>query len=246
LFLSVTTSSFSQSYYVGIALGWHYDVFHLAENDNFFLKSSLYVNFANPMVNLNVSKIWDNGLFVSSGLGYYQYMFCYKLRSIQPHLFYKKKWSLNTYDAITVPITVGYNRNVWQNRIFINLQSGVNFALYSDRGGQIDEISVAESYYWHLDFEEPIETPFNVFVSSKITLQYLTKFNMGIALFGAYHFGLLKVCKYAYGYFNWNKGKEVLDTQILSNGSYWQFGIELGYMFGRRRETPKLSHNLLQ
>jgi hypothetical protein len=237
--LAITISSFSQTYYIGMTLGWHYDVFHLAETYNSFFKSNLYVNFSNPMVNLNISKMWDNGLFVSSGLGYYQYMFCYKLRSTRPYAFYMKKCSLNTYNAITVPITVGYNCNIWKNRVFINLQSGFSFDLYSDRGGQIDEVSLAESYRWYFDFEEPVENSFNIFVSSKITLQYLTRFNMGIALFGGYHIGLLKVCKYAYGYVDWNNGKEILDTQILSNGSYWQFGIELGYKFGKKKEKSK-------
>lgn len=232
LLFPITAPCIAQNYYIGAALGWHHDVFHLAETNDFF-KSNLYVDFANPMVNLNFSVLLDNGVSISSGIGYYKYKLNYRLHLAQP-LHYVGEISFNTHDAITIPVTVGYNCNIWKNRLFINLHSGISFDIYSNGKDLWEEYN--SSYLWRIDFENAAEKSCNILVSNKIAIQYFTKFNMGIALFGGYHIGLLKVWKHAYGYFNWHSGQEVLDTQFLSNGSYWQFGIELGYKFVKKKK----------
>jgi hypothetical protein len=140
------------------------------------------------------------------------------------------------------------------------VQSGLDFDIYFSEidyarwerdFGQYSG-SVAEWTYLSANTRIP---HFNILISNRLVLQYYTKFNMGIAIFGAYHAGLIPVWQNISGHFEWkneedpiewqvdranppiwNQGSEILDTKISSNGSYWQFGIELGYKFGKKKK----------
>ncbi|MDR1346529.1 MAG: hypothetical protein LBK03_07515 [Bacteroidales bacterium] len=239
LFLSIITSSFGQNYYIGASVGWHQDIFTLSETNKHL--STKHIDIINPSANLEFSVLFENGAEVSTGVGYYRFLFTPTMFLLQP---IDNITALSTglhvaHNAISIPITGGYNINLWKKRLLLKVQSGFGFDIYFDEDngqGEGTEAHENQSMSNIINFEAPIETHFNVLISNKISLQYFTKFGMGISIFGAYHAGLMRVWQNAYGHFDWNNGEEVLDTKIMSNGSYWQFGIELGYKFGKKKK----------
>jgi hypothetical protein len=172
--------------------------------------------------------------------------------------------SWGIHSALSLPVAVGYNINLWKNRLLFKVQSGLDFDIYfleidyeSEYGFGNYFGSVANWIY----LSENTRIPhFNILISNRLVLQYYTKFNMSIALFGAYHAGLIPVWQNISGHFEWRsesdsdikwpmdsrrnllwyQGSEILDTKINSNDSYWHFGIELGYKFGKKKEKQNL------
>ena len=246
-----TLSLFGQQYHIGASIGWHKDIFTLSETNRYVSNDKSYLY--NPSANLNFSFLFKNNIELSLGLGYYQYRFNRFL-----YLLDKKNkeigmgTSYGMFDVLTIPIAVGYGINLWKNRLLFKVQSGLDFDIYFlsewNGGGCQGEIAVDIVSY-------STKIPFNILLSNRIVLQYYTKFNMSIAIFGAYHAGLRKTWENASAHFEWKnendpawlfeddhyhhliwgQGREILDTKLLSNGSYWQFGIELGYKFGKKK-----------
>jgi hypothetical protein len=252
LWCAVAGACFGQKYYVGAAIGWHQDIFTMSETNKKISNDRIYLY--NPSANLNFGFLFKNNVALSLGVGYYKYKF---ERFIDPLVKEIKRdgmiASIDMYEALSIPVSVGYNINLWKNRLFFKIQNGLDFDIYFpalDGGG---------GYYGKIALEvlnrASIETRFNILLSNKISLQYYTKSNMNIAIFGAYHAGLRQVWKDAVGHFEWkseddpeewqidergnivwNQGSEIFDTKFNSNGSYWQFGIELGYRFGGKKK----------
>jgi hypothetical protein len=259
LFLSITTLSFGQQYYVGASIGWHQDIFTMSETNKKISNDRIYLY--NPSANLNFGFLFKNNIELSLGVGFYLYRID---RYINKYYLGSKMLKTTcvapTHSAVTIPVSLSYNFNLWNNRLLFKVQSGLDFDVYfseidykPDRGGFGGYTgSVAEWTY----LSENARIPhFNILISNKVVLQYYTKFNMGIAIFGAYHAGLIPVWQGISGHFEWkseddpeewqmdergnvlwNQGSEIFDTKFNSNGSYWQFGIELGYRFGGKKK----------
>jgi ABC-type glycerol-3-phosphate transport system permease component len=87
---------------------------------------------------------------------------------------------------------------------------------------------------------------FNVLINSSISLYYVTNFNLFFGVFAAYHAGLRSI---------WNNDAFVTDNTIIqsgflpvysqirshSNGSYFNFGVEIGYRL-RGKQEEKTVH----
>jgi hypothetical protein len=239
LFLSITTLSFGQQYYVGASIGWHQDIFTMSETHKYI--STKYIGIINPSANLGFNIGFNNGLELSLGCGYYNYMLTPTMFLLAPNgkINPIRTALCSIYQAISIPIAIGYNINLWNKRFLLKIQSGLDFDIcFLESGGLngYDSLSDGQQIRRNITFESPVITHFNILLSNRISLQYFTKFGMGISIFGAYHAGLMPIWQTAYGHFDWNNGTEILDTKFLSNGSYWQFGIELGYRFGGKKK----------
>ncbi|MEG1556788.1 MAG: hypothetical protein RR356_08730, partial [Bacteroidales bacterium] len=83
---------------------------------------------------------------------------------------------------------------------------------------------------------------FNVLFANQISLQYVTNINLCISIFGAYHAGLREIWQSNFNY-NVKQTEEEwhhYNPIYTSRGSYWHFGIELGYKLKKNnRKTQK-------
>jgi hypothetical protein len=217
----------------------------------------------NPSANLNFGFLFKNNIELSLGIGFYLYRINRYINKY--HLGTKILRTISatpTHSTITIPVSVSYNFNLWKNRLFFKVQSGLDFDIYFlevKDDIRVNFGSYAGSVAKWIYLSENTRVPhFNILIFNKLVLQYYTKFNMGIAIFGAYHAGLIPVWQGISGHFEWknendpvewqmdergnvfwNQGSEILDTKFSSNGSYWQFGIELGYKFGGKKKNKK-------
>ena len=74
-------------------------------------------------------------------------------------------------------------------------------------------------------------------LQNSICFQYYTKYNLGIAIFGSYHAGLRDVWQGSVE-LSWNNGNTLKPT-VLSKGSYWHIGLEIGYQLSGKKKKTK-------
>ena len=233
-------SIYSQDFYFGISPGEISSVYSKSGNEKFTTQIDIFQITGNFIFSI----LFKNNLELETGLIYYPYSF---------YLIDKYKTHINTgvpsYYGFSLPIHVGYKFKL-ANRLYANIYSGINFDFYfcpnnieyspyklrdpndpaweSDSWSQIDDLTYLS--------ENRLKQRFNILLFNKLTLQYFTKFNMGISLYVSYNSGLFQVWESKY-HFSYDFGKNIDKVIFLSRGSYWNFGIELGYKLEKKKDT---------
>jgi hypothetical protein len=232
------TSLHSQSYYLGISGGLHGDLFIFPNNDGNF---KIRTNETKLTGNLNFTVFFNHNLEIATGIGFYNYSCSYQ------YLWGKGLRTITTHDAwsglrtLSIPVSLGYNLKLYE-KLFLKFNMGFDFDFYVynakeaegifERGDPSESVIVNSHSVWG----DP-ETRFNLLISNRIALQYFTKHNIGLSLFGAYHAGLIPVWQNTYTYIEIQRpsGTEIIESNFISRGSYWQIGFELGYKFGKEK-----------
>jgi hypothetical protein len=241
LLFFITDSVYSQDFYFGISSGLMKGVYSKTEQNN-YIKNRINVLFC-PSINFTFSTIFKNNIEIETGIMYYPYPHNIAFRwdtigATGP--FIKGYYTLNdiAYHAFSLPIHIGYKIKL-VNRLYANIHSGLNFDFYFGNstvgmgGGSMSDV------YSCVSTENALKQPFNILLSNKVSLQYFTKFNMGISLYAAYYSGLFSIWE-SYAYVSYYDGLKTFQSTLLSRGSYWNFGIELGYKLERNKEKkPK-------
>jgi len=233
----LTASIYSQDFYFGISSGLMKGVYSKTE-PNDYIKSSR-INGFRPSVDFTFSVIFKNNIELETGIMYYPYPHNVGFRwdtigATGP--FTKGYHGPNdiAYHAFSLPIHFGYKFKL-VNRLYANIHSGLNFDLYFEesRSGAWGSIGSSEIYVSAA--EGSLKQPFNILLSNKVSLQYFTKFNMGISLYAAYYSGLFQVWE-SFASVSYYDGLKAFESTLLSRGSYWNFGLELGYKLVKDRE----------
>ena len=244
LFFCFKQVAFSQDFYFGLKTGWTKETYTLTAHYGLV---KLFMEPLSPTAMFHFKTIFNNRMELGTGLGFYNYGFQIGTKTF---LVYKCNytfgWNANNpiYRSFTIPIALGYSFPVIGG-LSVKISSGINFDLYFDYN--IRSTSFYPFYHMGEDgnlIEEPITYPyaesfyygnsarFNILLSNQISIEYCTKKNFCISVFTAYHTGLREV---------WN-GKcfihfdeiETLYVALFTRGSYWHFGLELGYKLNRK------------
>ncbi|MCL2291140.1 MAG: hypothetical protein FWC34_10665 [Bacteroidetes bacterium] len=234
--LFITGTIYSQDFYFGISSGLMKGVYSKTEQND-YIKDRINA-LSCPSINFTFSAIFKNNIEIETGIMYYPYPHnvAFRWDTIgATGSFTKGYFSLNgiAYHAFSLPIHIGYKVKL-ANRLYANVYSGLNFDFYFGNstvgmgGGSMGDIYVSVST------ENALKQQFNILLSNKVSLQYFTKFNMGISLYAAYYSGLFSIWE-SYAYANYHDVK-IFHNTLLSRGSYWNFGIELGYKLEKNRE----------
>ena len=229
----LTASIYSQDFYFGISSGLMKGVYSKTE-PNDYIKSSR-INGFRPSVDFTFSVIFKNNLELETGIMYYPYPHNIGFRwdtigatgSIM-----RGYYTFNdvAYHAFSLPIHFGYKFKL-ANRLYANIHSGLNFDFYFEESRS--EL-IGPGVYISAK-EGALKQPFNILLSNKVSLQYFTKFNMGISLYAAYYSGLFQVWE-SFASVSYYDGLKTFESTLLSHGSYWNFGLELGYKLVKDRE----------
>jgi hypothetical protein len=190
--------------------------------------------------------IFKNNLEIETGIMYYPYP-CLISRVIdslklKPPLFAGES---NAYHAFSLPIHIGYKFKL-ANRLYANIYSGLNFDFYFcpknnyfypdiDTNFWSPQLPGINERYWS---RNTLKQQFNILFLNRVSLQYFTKFNMGISVYASYYSGLFSVWE-SHLYYSYDKGTTANKTACLSRGSFWNFGIELGFKLDKNRAKNK-------
>jgi len=254
LFINISLSCIGQQYYIGASIGWHQDIFTMGKTPANISNTYVFPLY-NPSANIWFDVFFKNNIELSTGIGYYQSQMHSKIYTPLPEKYmYYDPYKEIVYDVLVFPINMGYSIKLWNKRLFFKIYTGFDFNINLSEQNEYDP-NIGGIFGLVGCWVDYIKIPrFNILLSNRITLQYFTKFNMSIAIYGAYHAGLFQTKEVAALHFEYKsdndpewlmdehlnifrgQGSDFYNTKILSNGSYWQFGIELGYKFCSRKK----------
>jgi len=230
----MTSSIYSQDFYLGLAIGEQCAVYSKTETRNIVRTNVLFVP---QSVNIKFSTIFINNLELETGIMYYIYPYSYsdlyttkyiaengeEYEASSKHTNWDK-----AYYAFSIPVHLGYKFKL-AHRFYANFYSGLNFDFYFQPKNGFD---------WegdYLYYQTCLKRQFNILLSNKISLQYFTKFNMGIGVYGAYYSGMFQVWESVRHLYLDYDHTGTYPVTFLSRGSYWNFGIELGYKLDKNK-----------
>lgn len=226
IFFMLNTYLYSQNYFLGIESGFHKDIYSISNNK----AGDLYIGMDILAIaeNLSFKVIFDNNIEIGTGIGYYNYTLNIGVKNIRAF----HTGNIVFYRTLSIPLNVGYRYKILPG-FYAGINSGLDFDFYfyddvyilGRQPGMETPASYIDIYF------PPLKHNFNILITNKIKLQYITKFNMVVGIFGAYHAGLRDVWECDNATFVINHGEKTYNPVIMTKGSYWSFGIELGYMF---------------
>ena len=214
------------------------------------------MDFSAPTLQMVFRITFFNNLEIETGVGWYNYSQKLKARitpncaystfgvrdaneTTDTYVFSTAKESV--YGCIFLSPKAGYRVKLSQNLHFrINTGLQVGF-LYNARqtSNSMVESDPFELYVVYHGVKKPY---INLLVSNTISLQYITKPNFYFSIFASYHAGLINVYQSDVYLANrrsnendfYNGHDSYLNSAITTKGSYFEFGIELGYMWDKK------------
>jgi hypothetical protein len=242
--LFITGSIYAQDFYFGFSPGEISSVYSKIENKNF----STHMNIFQITGNFIFSVIFKNNVELETGIMYYNYPYNIKGPFKSDRTFTINIEGGAAYHAFSLPVHAGYKFKL-ANRLYANVYSGLNFDFYFEPDNSAYKPYVyapntpwegwnyfGDLYYWP---ENKLQKRFNVMFANRVSIQYFTKFNMGISVYASYYSGLRQVWESALHY-TYDFGETIHKNLYLSRGSFWNFGLELGYKLAGNKEQRKL------
>ena len=241
----ITNSIYSQDFYFGISPGEISSVYSKTGNKNF----STHMDIFQVTGNFMFSVIFKNNVELATGIMYYNYPYNKKFPIDNDGTFYVISYRDPAYHAFSLPVHTGYKFKI-ANRLYANVYSGLNFDFYfAPNNIDYEPYSYDPNEPWKnwsfsgdISFwsENKLQKRFNIMLANKVSIQYFTKFNMGISLYAAYYSGLRQVWE-SYLHYTYDFGETFHKNIYLSRGSYWNFGIELGFKLIGSKEERRLA-----
>jgi hypothetical protein len=244
-FLSITISVYAQEFYFGFSPGEISPVYSKFGDKNF----TTHMDVFHITGNFIFSVIFKNNLEFETGVMYYNYP--YRIRGTVSSMGTFRLYLTTSgpaYHAFSLPAHIGYKFKL-ANRLYANVYSGLNFDFYfaPNNSEYIPYAYPNETYegmwwnyignlsYWQ---ENTLQKRFNIMFANRVSLQYFTKFNMGISLYASYYSGLRQVWEGIFHY-TYDFGETINKNVYLSRGSYWNFGLELGFKISKDSKAQR-------
>ena len=238
--------SYGQDFYLGLRSGCKKEIYNISDNGNKAFKSKM--NYASPTVRLVMRVMFPNNLEVGGGLGGYAYN--KNMGMDFDNLFGKINVFTGNeilYKSVEFNFQVGYSLPIVRNFYFklntsvdcnIHILKGYNDIFKPTITNIITEnadMTIVSPSHWDS------HSAGNIMLVNTIAFQYFTKFNLGISIFTSYHTGLLPVtyetayiCEKNLPPFLYDPDYYSYSYPYSTRGSYWEFGLELGYRFKKR------------
>ncbi len=179
------------------------------------------------------SNIFENNFEVGMGIGYYSYYLTVgkEFKSNEELVGYIT--NCGSFQALSIPIFIGYKLNMGK-QWYAKINTGVNFDFY------FPSISTRESHSYS-DFTHTTiasAEKFNILLCNKLSIYYITKFNMFVGAHISYNTGLRQIWD-VHAQLDVNSGSaqgQGYDVAITSKGSYFQFGLTIGYRLEKKEK----------
>jgi len=246
--LLMSSAIYSQEFYFGFSPGEVSSVY--SKSADKYTSNTMFVFQLSG--NFIFSTIFKNNLEVETGIMYYPYPYNIKknIHSSDRAVFKIKIMGENeAYHAFSLPIHLGHKFKL-ANRLYANIYSGLNFDFYfapfntKYRPYKYDENDFWNEASWSrfgdliYCMENTLKRRFNIMFANRFSLQYFTKFNMGISLYASYYSGLRQVWE-SHLHYTYDFGETFHKDIFLSRGSFWNFGLELGFKISKESKAQR-------
>jgi hypothetical protein len=257
--------TFAQEFYAGVKSGLKIEYYKRpleknAKSSNYFFQDGNVLvssmDFSSPTVQAVFRTTFPSNWEVEAGFGWYNYSqklkakidascasftFGFKNSSESKYIFSTSNERI--YGCAFFSPKAGYRFNLSPN-LHLRLNTGMQIGfLYNVRtsANTIVESDPFEMYIVYRGIKKP---NINLLVSNTISLQYITKPRIYFSFFISYHAGLLNVYQSDVYIANrkssesdfYNGHDTYINSSVTTRGSYFEFGIELGYMWSKNKE----------
>jgi hypothetical protein len=245
----ITGAVYAQEFYFGFSPGEMSNVYAKTGDKTFTLPMNIFQLTGNFVF----SVIFKNNVELETGIMYYNQLYYIKVRMDNGKTF-RMNGRERAYHALSLPVHVGYKFKL-ANCLYAHVYSGLNFDFYFAStnieympykypGGETYE-ERGWNFFGDLGFwaEGKLQKHFNIMFANRFSIQYFTKFNMGISLYASYYSGLRQVWESTFHY-TYDFGETMHKNTYISHGSFWNFGIELGFKLPVKKEERKVTSSL--
>jgi len=228
IFFCFGNTIFSQNLKVQINTGLTKEQFTFT-NDNDLCKSM--TSILKPNLSVDISYHIKDGIWIQSGFGYHNFYHYIGIYETPP--FGKTK---NLFSTLSIPVCIEKSFKI-NKHLHISIISGLSFQYYFNEL-QEDQINFSGNGFY---FVEPASTHifniknslhqnYNIGLLNKIEASYTTNSNLYFSIYGSFNSGLFDIWHES-ARFSENYGADIYEPIITSRGSYWNFGIGIGYIF---------------
>ena len=144
------------------------------------------------------------------------------------------------YGCIFFTPKAGYRFPINHN-LHLRLNTGMQIGFVYNARSTANTVVDADPFELFVAYRGVKKPNINLLVSNTISLQYVTKPNIYFAFFASYHIGLLNVYQSDVYIVNRRSNEiyyysghdEYINSSVTTKGSYFEFGVELGYQLKR-------------
>jgi hypothetical protein len=232
----LTSFSYSQEFYFGLKSGLKKEVYEIPGNYGIY---NTQIDFLAPTITSSFKILYPSNFEIGWGFGHYSYS--QKIRVKDDFLFLLHPIDFQTgsdliYRAFSFHFQMGYNLKIIQN-FYFKFNTGFEYAMYFSYREIFDTNVIATGDPSMVIHYTGLSNYQNLLLTNSISLQCFIKQNFGISIFGAYHAGLFPVSNNAVIYKTTILGSTYSYwDNLYSQGSYFEFGIELGYKLPKKNE----------
>ncbi len=186
-----------------------------------------------PKYQLTFSNIFNNNFEIGAGIAYYNYRLHVKKELITEKEHFLRGFGYGSWQALSIPVFVGYKLDFGEHW-YAKINTGLSLDFYKHFNKLDNEV-----HYWSdgtFYTASLVKQDFNVLLSNSISIYYITKFNMFIGAHASYYTGLRQVWESNAVFDSHvpNYEDQDFDVWVTSKGSYFQFGLTVGYRFNKK------------
>jgi hypothetical protein len=259
----INNLTFAQEFYAGLKSGFKIENYKIPlaktpAKDNYFyqerriLAPSMAVSAPTAQALFRITFL--NNLEVEASVGWYNYsqklkarinsrcaLTTFGVQNAEDYTF--STANEHTFGSVFFAPKVGYRFALSQG-LHLRFNTGVQVGwLYNTRSTS-NTLVESDPFELYIIYRGLQKIPINLHVSNAISLQYITKYNVYFSIFAAYHVGLFKTYESDVYLTNrrsnespfYNGHDTYMYASVIPKGYYFEFGIELGYMWYNKKD----------
>jgi len=149
----------------------------------------------------------------------------------------------HTFGSVFFSPKAGYRFLLSQN-LHLRLNTGVQVGWTYNTRSTSTTLVESDPFELQIIYRGLQNPPINLHISNAVSLQYVTKPNIYFSIFAAYHIGLFETYQSDVYLTNrrsneslyYNGHDTYMHATVTPKGYYFEFGIEIGYMWYRQKE----------
>lgn len=221
----------SQEKTILVNSGLHYDMISITQNQREYFKQR--IDGLSPSFELSWHYVSKQGFLFKTGLSYSNFGHNIGIKDLNGRDFYHGTY-FDMFKFISLSTEFGYSLQLFKH-FNLNFSSGIAFSyLFHQVGGTL------EGYYWNpyenlnqrivYTMNNCLQQKYNISISNRVQLSYKTKRNICYNLHCSYNAGLFHIWEET-ARLEINDASEIFEPTFTSRGSYWNFGLGVGYVF---------------
>ena len=255
-FFCIQSAVFSQDFYIGSKVGLKQNkILNVFKGVDLASAGNITMPTVQILFRTTFLKKWE----IETSIGWYNYSQKIKAKIDSDIAFFALGYRGNDvkvlstsqerlYGSVFISPKAGY-RFTLLPELHLRLNTGLQLGLMYNARSTSSTLVESDPFEMYIIYRGVQKPYLNLHISNSVSLQYTTKFNMYFSIFAAYHVGLFEVYQSEIYLVNrkssesfFYSGKDNYMALLAPiKGSYFEFGIELGYTW-KKKQNKKINN----